>query len=126
MNHNSQHIFDTVVNHLRTQHAKSVALNSDGSVKMMGSSPVCLYRSADGKMKCAAGALITDEEYKHSMEGMNIIGVIDRFDLTRLKPHRSMISELQAIHDLHPVEEWEDRFQRLAQMFGLTYTPPTP
>lgn len=123
MEQTPQQIFDTVVNHLRAQGAKSVALNEDGSTQMAGSVAFCLYRSADGKRKCAAGAVITDEEYLPEMEGNVITAVMDRYKLTHLFPHRELLAGLQQVHDFRSVEEWEENFKLVADQMGLIYTP---
>ena len=121
-----QEIFDTVVNHLRKQNSQSVAYNPDGTMQLVHGDhggPVCLYRSEDGK-RCAAGALISDEQYTPAMEGKNISAVISEFHLEDLEPHRRLVSELQTIHDFHQVQTWEREFEYLAKTFSLTYTPP--
>jgi hypothetical protein len=126
-----QEVFDTAVNALRKQGSQSVARNADGSVKMVSwssSTPVCLYRSADGK-KCAAGHLIQDEEYSPEMEGKNITDVLfgdNVFSLTmkeRLGPHQSLIYELQREHDQYSPTDWEQHFKYIAKEYNLVYTP---
>lgn len=122
-----QEIFDTVVNHLRKQNSRSVAYNPDGTEQLVHDDhggPVCLYRSKDGEKKCAAGALITDEQYTPAMEGKNISAVIDEFALTDLAQHRKLVSELQTVHDFFTVDRWEGEFENLAKVYSLIYTPP--
>jgi hypothetical protein len=122
----AQQIFDTVVAHLRQQ--KSKALSDVGS---------CMYRSDDGK-KCAAGCLMTDEEYAPGMEG-NSIGAILASDarsngvsipcptslFEKLGQHASLIRKLQIVHDSREVKDWEDGLAIVARQYNLTYTPPT-
>lgn len=122
----AQQLFDKVVNHLRTQKSKSVALAPDGSVKVNPHHPgtICLYRSPDGK-KCAAGILITDEEYSPRMEGFAIGQVISQYNLKHLQPHAALIRDLQHTHDQYEVEEWESVLQTIAEQHKLIYTPPT-
>lgn len=52
-----QEIFDKVATHLLTQNKRA----HDGSS--------CVYRAPDG-CKCAAGILVSDEDYSPSMEGI--------------------------------------------------------
>ncbi len=129
METSSQQIFDTVVDHLRKQNSKSVMYNKDGSVELRWNgnvdNPICLYRSKDGK-KCAAGVVITDEEYRPEMEGKNISAVISMFVLDHLKSHEVLLKDLQDVHDNYVVSVWEERFRGLANKYSLTYTPPTP
>jgi hypothetical protein len=121
-----QQLFDTVVNHLRKQGAKSIAYNEDGTPKYGNTGSVmCLYRSTDGK-KCAAGAAITDEQYKLEMEGKNIRAIINKFNLTSLSQQEKLLSHLQDVHDFHEVPQWEELFEDIARQFQLTYTPPFP
>lgn len=54
-----QQIFDKVVTHLRTQKIPSIEAGD------------CLYRGPNG-LKCAVGALITDEAYKDSLEDLPV------------------------------------------------------
>jgi hypothetical protein len=56
----------------------------------------CSYRGAEGR-KCAAGFLISDEQYRSDMEGYGIKQVIADFNLDL--PEISFISSLQGIHD---------------------------
>ena len=106
-----QELFDKVVNHLRVQGCK--ALENEH----------CKYRTASG-LKCAAGCLIPDDMYKPSMEGMNIIGVIQNNpNLEDVISNPGLISRLQFIHDWIEVMSWEESFKGVAIQFGLVYTP---
>jgi hypothetical protein len=124
MKYTSQEIFDTVVKHLRTQQAKSVALNPDGSAKIKNGKKFCMYRSQDGKMRCAAGAVITDEEYDPTMEHGSIHYIIHYFNLVNLRPHEQLLSRLQGVHDNFPVEKWELELKNAAEDYQVIYTPP--
>jgi hypothetical protein len=81
----AQEVFDQVKNHLITQGEQSV--NSGG---------LCVYRNVNG-LSCAAGCLISEEEYNPDFE-MNLWG--DLINM-RLVPsaHSNLIGELQKIHD---------------------------
>lgn len=128
METSSQQLFDTVVSHLRQQNSKSIEYKEDGSIRYQwdGSSdkPACAYRSKDGK-KCAAGAAITDEEYRPAMEGKNIGAVISLFNLDRLKEQEYLLMDLQRVHDNSDVSAWEDGFRDVARKHSLNYTSPT-
>ena len=58
----AQEVFDQVATHLLTQNERSL----DGAS--------CSYRNCDG-LKCAAGCLISDDEYDNQMEGIDWRGV---------------------------------------------------
>lgn len=124
----AQEIFDKVVAHLRKQNSKSVEYNDDGSVRLQwngnADSPVCAYRSRDGK-KCAAGVMISDEAYVPAMEGMNIAAVISLYNIDDLRPHEHLLLDLQRVHDNSVVSDWETGFEGVANRHALTYTPHT-
>lgn len=120
-NATAQEVFDQVVTHLRKQGAKS--LSGDGETNYAGG-PLCLYRGAGG-MKCAAGCLISDDEYDQATyEGVDWPSLADVGTVP--ETHCGLISELQSIHDSDSVARWEREFAELANRCGLIYTPPTP
>ena len=61
----AQEVFDQVAKHLLTQMKKSVAKRAAESAS--DSKDYCMYRGFDGT-KCAAGCLISDDEYKPEFE----------------------------------------------------------
>ncbi|AND75149.1 hypothetical protein pf16_226 [Pseudomonas phage pf16] len=86
----AQEVFDQAAVHLLTQKEQSTDVN--GGVR-------CVYRGKNG-MKCAAGALIADHEYKPEMDKHGMSGwyaLIDR----ELVPdtHKGLIAGLQGVHD---------------------------
>lgn len=85
----AQEVFDQVKNHLINQGEQS--LNSGG---------LCLYRNANG-LSCAAGCLISEEEYSTNFE-MNLWGDLIKKNLVP-STHSDLIGELQQIHD-----QWEE------------------
>jgi len=116
---NSQEVFDFVVNHLRLQNAKSVEDVEEGR---------CLYRGPEGR-KCAVGCLIPDKNYSPYMEGRNIIAIACEGTLSYetqklFVEHGNLLFGLQQVHDHSPIEEWESKFQLIAQKNRLIYTPP--
>src|SRR3990167_10848904 len=117
-----QEIFDKIALHLLRQNKKSV--NKSG---------FCAYRGTNG-LKCAAGCLIDDLEYKPEMEihnfGMvfttdNGINVFD--ELLKNKPYLydnlELIKTLQRIHDNHNVCEWKEELNYLAKRQNLLGIP---
>lgn len=105
-----QETFDTVVAHLRKQGAKA---EKDG---------FCKYRTPEG-LKCAAGCLIPDSDYKEEFEGLNVgpngqlteIGVL----IKNLGHDIDLVRRLQYIHDNIPMKYWEEEFESLAKKHGL-------
>ena len=107
----AQEVFDQVVNHLRQQGEKS--LNKNG---------VCCYRHTDVDKitKCAAGCLISDEEYDQELMEKTMWRPASHSWIP--EEHESLICDLQIIHDGCDVDDWEDRFELLAGRHGLNYT----
>lgn len=111
-----QEVFDKVVTHLRKQGRSS----RNGK---------CLYRYGD--LKCAAGCLIEDEEYRPFMDGdsdTSIGRILHHPDTPvsmreRLAPHLELISSLQNLHDNRGVPDWENELSDVARDFDLQYTP---
>ena len=110
-NKSLQEIFDFVANHLLTQNAKSVE-DSGG----------CLYRYAH--LKCAVGALISDEDYKCSFEMQSLRLLADKKEKTIFsdieESRLAFLIHLQAIHDDYAIEEWPEKLSALGTYFGLS------
>ncbi len=108
----NQEAFDKMVAHLRKQGQKA---KEDGS---------CRYRTEEGLM-CAVGCLLTDAEYKRSMEGkgvehmQHLYGVLQDLD-------PPFLAEMQDTHDAYDPTNWEARFADTAARFRLVYVPATP
>jgi len=106
----AQEVFDQVKNHLLTQNAKSEQFYSTGE------SPVCKYRH--GELKCAAGCLIGDDEYKASMDESGGWDVLMRHgDVPH--NHAQLIIRLQNIHDGCEPADWPKALSNLATELGL-------
>ena len=75
----------------------------------------CMYRSPDG-LKCFAGALIPDEAYRPEWEGKMSVNVpcFDQF-----QEARTLIRQLQVIHDDDHPDNWEYELRVVAKRFGL-------
>ena len=102
-----QEVFDQVVTHLLTQRERSVSIFSTSS---------CAYRGQNG-LKCAAGCLISDDEYSSDMEGYSWINLLDEKRVP--KNHYALITRLQHIHDGTLPENWKRELEVLATEFKL-------
>ena len=100
----AQEVFDFVAHHLLTQNEKSV------------SGRICGYKSYE-TLKCAAGCLISDENYAKSFEG-------DTWDIVSKKlgmvNECSLVRDLQVLHDRTPVKKWKNELIDLANFQGLS------
>ena len=105
----AQEVFDQVVKHMIQQGEKS--MDDDG----------CLYRYKDGDkaLKCAAGCLIGDDEYKPTMEENSWANLVRKDEVP--DAHAELIEKLQNIHDYEDPIQWEKMLQRLAHLEGLEY-----
>jgi hypothetical protein len=123
----NQEIFDTVLHGIRKQGRPSVS--QDGR---------CLYRGPDG-LKCGVGLLIDDSEYCPEMEGKSADGCSGDekenivCNLLKKKNIDTILAgKLQEAHDNAAygnqgqlkkfTEEFEERMQKLAKEYGLTYS----
>lgn len=109
----NQEAFDKVVRGLRAQGRPSL----EGAHQ-------CMYRNAEG-LKCAAGMLIPDSEYKPSMENVPIRFLIQSDKLPSLNTlNIDLIASLQTAHDNEvPDEGWlermEVRYAKIAYDYSL-------
>jgi len=107
---NAQQVFDKVATHLLTQKKRAV-VNADFER--------CMYRAPAGR-KCAAGCLITDRNYRKEMEGKTIDLVARLFKLPQFfQKHRSLIQDLQMVHDVYQPNEWRSSLRRVAESHNL-------
>lgn len=111
----AQEVFDQVAQHLLTQNRKS--LKQDNATV----TAKCSYRG-DGGLKCAAGCLIADDEYKEEMDerGGMTWGVMCEVNIAP-SDHKSLIGDLQTAHDSFPVAEWPGRLKQIAHQRGLAF-----
>jgi len=102
----AQEVYSQVRKHLLTQKIKSMSEERKG----------CVYHGPDG-LKCAAGCLLSAEEYRPTMEGKVWAYLVDR----KMVPgaHRQLISALQVIHDMPEAAYWEHHLNKLAADFNL-------
>lgn len=120
-----QELFDTVVGNLRKQGGKAL-LDQEQLKTLIAAEGTCAYRAKDGK-KCAAGGLLTDQEYKPAMEGNNLFVVMELSPSfkERVGDDCSLLRDLQDVHDRFTVVNWERGFRDIAQAHGLIYAPPS-
>jgi hypothetical protein len=99
-----QTIFNIVATHLMSQ--MQVCRNDDA---------VCQYRH--NGLKCAAGALISDEEYTDFWERKSWRTIV----LHRMAPREFLeeIVMLQTIHDINNPTEWKDKLIEFGEMHQL-------
>lgn len=110
----SQEVFDYVVAHLIKQGSKSFREHTVGNG--------CAYRGEEG-YSCAAGCLISDEEYMETMEQKSwktLVGMKAAPDV-----HYELIVSLQDCHDLFLPCQWESQLKYVAEIHKLTYNPPS-
>lgn len=115
----TQEVFDKVCNHLMSQGEKAETEETE-----MGSKD-CMYRLVKGDkvLMCAAGCLISDEEYTPDLENKRV-----NFDEVSTALIRSGVSAgdidfltcLQTVHDWEEVEDWPAQLQLLAENHNLT------
>lgn len=122
----AQHLYETVIKHLRQQKVKSAVITStkpDGSCEY-----TCKYRDYTG-CKCAVGCLIPDIEYSQKMEGKDVVDLINSDLLNTLRAaefykHAKLLLALQAVHDQKPIVEWEKWFRMIGDDLKLKYPKP--
>lgn len=107
-----QEVFDWVTINLLEQRQKSII------------GKACRYRTVlkDGtKLKCAAGWLMTEREYKKCFDDGGFATDWDSLVAEELVPeeHSDFVWKLQRIHDCQPVGSWKREFKALAQEHEL-------
>lgn len=112
-----QEAFTIVVQHLRKQGVRSAKPGGPRSTNAY----LCYYRA--GKLRCAVGALIPDEQYDPSMEGLKAGTVQRRWPvLEGISP--GLLDSMQNLHDKVDPEKWEGQFPLLAQDYKLEVPKP--
>lgn len=105
-NATAQEVFDQVAAHLLQQNKKSG--QADGS---------CMYRY--GELKCAAGCLIGDDEYREEYEGVQWAFLVQ--DGTVPSAHEDLIDALQGVHDSYDPSAWRKHLRRVAHENNLKW-----
>lgn len=93
-------VFQFVEHHLLSQDEKSSGADLE----------ICYYRG-DNNLKCAAGCLMSDDEYSPTFEKKDWITLV----WNGLVPaaHRDLIQKLQYIYDEFPIEAWKHHLESL-------------
>ena len=76
----------------------------------------CFYHDNTG-LKCAAGCLISDDEYSHEMEDLSWIKLCKKYKVTQ--KHAKIIKMLQHVHDWQQPEYWAESLERIAYQLEL-------
>lgn len=93
-------VFQFVEHHLLTQNAKSKRFEKG----------ICYYRG-NNDLKCAAGCLISDDEYTSEFEENNWSTLVRKKQVPAA--HSKLIRELQLIHDDVLVDSWKHHLDLL-------------
>jgi len=111
----AQEVFNQVAHHLLTQGRQSIG--PYGNEDFEGPTTGCAYRGTHSD-KCAAGCLMSDEEYQVSWEGKSWGRLVEM----KIAPdtHDWLISRLQHIHDSSQPQNWQGELNELAESQGLT------
>jgi hypothetical protein len=109
-----QEVFEQVAKHLLKQNSKSGIYLQGASSDMS-----CRYRGLDG-LSCAAGCLMSEEEFNYNMEGKDWFGVVN----ARYAPdvHKYLIFDLQNVHDNWDVVSWKEFLIKTAQEYKLDHS----
>ena len=109
-----QAVFDKVVKHLLTQKRRSESKRGR-----------CAYRGKDGDM-CAVGCLISDKAYDPEIEGQSVFNSQVQENLAKsgvpiYNKMRSLLTDLQGIHDECSISLWKPHLKELAKKHNLTW-----
>lgn len=105
-----EQVFEQIARHLLKQWQKSVSPDSNR----------CAYRGALG-MSCAAGCLISDDEYDLRWEARSWTSLA----LSQEVPadYSTLIRRLQVIHDSYPVLDWPSQLRQAAGAYNIELSP---
>ena len=107
-----QAVFDKVVKHLLTQKRRSESKRGG-----------CAYRGKGGDM-CAVGCLISDKAYDPEIEGfvVHATEVLAKLAESGVPTYnRTLLTDLQDIHDRIEVNHWKTHLKDLAKHHNLTW-----
>ena len=113
-----QEVFDASVRHMLAQGRPAVDDVEGCSYRTKGPGPV---------LKCAAGCLIADEDYRSDFEGKPVREIEDHPNLAWMRPYIGLLTDLQCAHDCPDnVSDgtWDasfrDRLREIADGHGLS------
>lgn len=117
-------VFNTIQAHLLKQNARS--MGEYDSAEFTGEDNPCMYRNEDG-LSCAVGCLITDDNYDKTIEGMGmtpsvLTAIESSLDIEVDQPLRTMLTELQHLHDSVDVGLWKNELIDLEDTLTLNGT----
>lgn len=101
----AQEVFDQCASHLLRQMQKS---------EDHGNCRYCI-----GKLACAAGCFIANDEYNPEWEGLPWNMLVNSYGVS--SKHEDLINDLQYIHDIHDVEEWQFGLECIAKDHNLIF-----
>ena len=101
----AKEVFEQVKTHLLTQTERSM-LDED----------TCAYRGISG-LKCAAGCLISDDEYNKDFESKRWKALANWNAVPNT--HVELIDSLQMVHDHYPVSLWEQELENIKVDFNI-------
>jgi hypothetical protein len=105
-----QEIFEQAARHLLTQNEKSE------------SGAMCVYRthSGDGKLMCAVGCFISDEEYNKSFENCSFTAIVNRLNIKSTFAQNELLRSLQRMHDCNEPVFWRNNLFNIGLRNGLS------
>jgi len=108
----AQEVFNQVTTHLLNQNCRSVNKVGYDGVES------CMYHG-NGGLKCAAGCLIGDDEYRKDMEGYDWPELVDKGRVPAY--HLGLITKLQKVHDGLTPNMWVENLKNTAKEYGLKF-----
>lgn len=114
----AQQVFDQVVQHMLRQGEPAISDTGNCSYR---------YNTGDRMLKCAAGCLIADSEYRKEFDDADNSSWIHLANMGAVpSAHVQLIAGLQRIHDQNSPKHWEIDLQEYAFENGLQYNPLSP
>lgn len=105
----AQQVFEQVATHLLNQGEKSIDPDNIN----------CKYKNNKG-FRCAAGCLMSDEEYSSDYEKEPWSCLVDQYDVP--DNHQTLITQLQIVHDGTFPCNWRSELVLLAERYKLDST----
>lgn len=107
-----------------TQNLLRQGVQSRGQYQGQEHDDGCAYRGKE-QLRCAAGMLISDSEYRFNMEGEAITRMLfskfpDVYTLLRNGTTFGLLIALQFEHDNRPARTWKYQFLNIAKQYGFS------
>lgn len=117
-----QEIFDEGAKHLLTQKQKSLREKTVGDADKGAYhhkvGDVCLYDGPEG-ICCGAAPFLP--EYNSALEGKGILAALTALGVTLSRGREKLLSALQAVHDVNPVDRWDKSLREVAVRYNLKF-----